>query len=328
MLTPSLRGCRPHPNECSGSDLDGDLYFVSWDEGLVPPSTDPPMDYNPPSAIQLDHSVTIEEIEEFFLNHMMNDSLGLIANAHTVHADAEPDKARNPKCIELAKLFSIAVDFPKTGVPAIVPVNLRPKTYPDFMEKDDKPSYVSSTILGKLFHSIKEAASVDLPIVLFSEEDVCKAYDKHLLVDGFQQYVDEAMTYKSWYDAKLTGLMNQYGIQQEAEVLSGNILRLSRYYCRRQGDVKGRIQHAINALLKEAKSWFEVGGQSDIQYADQQESSAKASAWYQVTYNPYYRKIYQEDLEDNDYSSYPNLISFPWVVYDKLLAIKLASMNS
>lgn len=52
--------CRPHPNECSGSDLDGDLYFVSWDKDLIPPTTDEPMDYTSPGAMNLDHPVTIE----------------------------------------------------------------------------------------------------------------------------------------------------------------------------------------------------------------------------------------------------------------------------
>lgn len=32
------KGDRPHTNEASGSDLDGDLYFVTWDENLIPPS--------------------------------------------------------------------------------------------------------------------------------------------------------------------------------------------------------------------------------------------------------------------------------------------------
>lgn len=56
----SVLMCRPHPNECSGSDLDGDLYFVSWDEALIPPEIDVPMDYCPPGAMILDHVVTVE----------------------------------------------------------------------------------------------------------------------------------------------------------------------------------------------------------------------------------------------------------------------------
>ena len=31
------KGDRPHANEASGSDLDGDVFFVTWDERLVPP---------------------------------------------------------------------------------------------------------------------------------------------------------------------------------------------------------------------------------------------------------------------------------------------------
>ncbi len=53
---------RPHPNECSGSDLDGDLYFVSWDKHLIPPETDAPMDYTPAPEKQLDHPVTVEVV--------------------------------------------------------------------------------------------------------------------------------------------------------------------------------------------------------------------------------------------------------------------------
>jgi RNA-dependent RNA polymerase len=52
-------------------------------------------------------------------------------------------------CIELAKLFSIAVDFPKTGVPAVIPHNLHVKEYPDFMEKPDKPTYESYNVIDE-----------------------------------------------------------------------------------------------------------------------------------------------------------------------------------
>ncbi|KAL0356013.1 UNVERIFIED_CONTAM: RNA-dependent RNA polymerase 2, partial [Sesamum radiatum] len=54
------KGDRPHPNECSGGDLDGDLYFISWDENLIPPRTVDPMDYTGRRPRIMDHDVTLE----------------------------------------------------------------------------------------------------------------------------------------------------------------------------------------------------------------------------------------------------------------------------
>ncbi|GJV96678.1 probable RNA-dependent RNA polymerase 1, partial [Tanacetum coccineum] len=164
------KGQRPHPNECSGSDLDGDIYFVCWDPNLIPPRQVEPMDYTPAPSIELDHDVTIEEVEEYFTNYIVNDSLGIIANAHTVFADREPLKAMAEPCVELAKLFSIAVDFPKTGVPAEIPANLRVKDYPDFMEKPDKPTYQSGNVIGKLFREVKDIAPQNSPVNPFTRE--------------------------------------------------------------------------------------------------------------------------------------------------------------
>ena len=56
---------RPHPNECSGSDLDGDIYFVCWDHELVPPMQKEPMDYTPAPSLRLDHDVTVEVLISF-----------------------------------------------------------------------------------------------------------------------------------------------------------------------------------------------------------------------------------------------------------------------
>ncbi len=47
-------GDRPHANECSGSDLDGDQYFVTWEPGLIFPGPNrTPMDFQslPPVKI-------------------------------------------------------------------------------------------------------------------------------------------------------------------------------------------------------------------------------------------------------------------------------------
>jgi len=55
VLVFSQQGHRPVPKEISGSDLDGDLYFVSWRDDLIPPSrrSYPPMDFPPAEAKNL-----------------------------------------------------------------------------------------------------------------------------------------------------------------------------------------------------------------------------------------------------------------------------------
>ncbi|KAK1387086.1 RNA-dependent RNA polymerase [Heracleum sosnowskyi] len=309
------KGTRPHPNECSGSDLDGDIYFVCWDHDLIPPKLNQPMDYTSAAIIQLDHEVTIEEIQEYFANYIVNDSLGMIANAHTVFADKEPSKAMSEHCLELAKLFSVAVDFPKTGVAAELPSNLRVTEYPDFMEKPDKTTYVSERVLGKLFRDVKRIAP-DI-IKSFTKEVAEQAYDCDMQVDGFRDYLDDAFEYKSEYDYQLGNLMDYYGIKTEAEILSGNIMKLSKSFDRRK-DAEA-ISLAVKSLRKNVRTWFNKNhgpsdGGIDILYA-------KASAWYHVTYHPDYWGVYNEGLDR------PHFLSFPWCVYDKLIHIKKEKMS-
>ncbi|PON39267.1 RNA-dependent RNA polymerase-type [Trema orientale] len=306
------KGPRPHPNECSGSDLDGDIYFVCWDRELIPPSQIEPMDYTPAPSTQLDHDVTIEEVEEYFTNYIVNDSLGIIANTHTAFADKEPSKAMSPSCIELAKLFSIAVDFPKTGVPAVIPNHLRVKEYPDFMEKPDKPTYESRNVIGKLFRQVKDIAPHDSTIRSFTKEVARRYYDDDMEVDGFEDYIEDAEYYKSNYDYKLGNLLDYYGIKSEAEILSGSIMRMSKSFTKRR-DAES-INMAVRSLRKEARTWFNEKGNSLDSDAD--DVYAKASAWYHVTYHPDYFGTYNEGMNRDHY------LSFAWCVYDKLVQIK------
>ncbi|XP_022776584.1 RNA-dependent RNA polymerase 1-like [Durio zibethinus] len=306
------KGIRPHPNECSGSDLDGDIYFVSWDPELIPSRQIKPMDYSPAPTTTLDHEVTIEEVEEYFTNYIVNDSLGIIANAHTVFADRQPNKAMSSQCMELAKLFSVAVDFPKTGVPAEIPQELRVKEYPDFMEKPDKPTYQSYNIIGKLFREVKDLAPNECSIKSLTREKLERVYDSDMEVDGYENYIDDAFYCKSNYDYKLGNLMDYYGIKTEAEILSGGIMKMSRSFTK-QRDAEA-IGMAVRSLRKEAKSWFnEKGSGLDSETDD---AYAKASAWYHVTYHPSYWGQYNEGMNRNHF------LSFPWCVYDKLIHIK------
>lgn len=310
------QGKRPHPSECSGSDLDGDVYFVSWDKSLFPPQQDEPMDYVA-QKLKEDVEVTMEHIQKHFVNYMVNDTLGVIANSHMAFADQEKEMARSSKCLRLAELHSIAVDFAKTGVPVQVTLDLSPRKYPDFMEKEDKESYESENILGILYRSVRgrlyrSVAKADHNTTPQSAEK--SYYDKDLEVEGFDKYREEALTYKSQYDSRLTTLMDHYGVRNEADIISGNIASLSNFVGgnKRKGDIRETILASVKALKNEARGWFQGNSDTDKQFA-------KASAWYYVTYHPSYWGNRNNHVRDDNSG---HLISFPWVTHDILLRIK------
>ncbi|KAL5721911.1 RNA-directed RNA polymerase [Ranunculus cassubicifolius] len=310
------KGHRPHPNECSGSDLDGDIYFVSWDSGLIPPRQLDPMDYTPEPPVLLDHNVTIEEVQEYFTKYIVNDSLGIIANAHTVFADRERRRAESDECIELARLFSIAVDFNKTGIPAVIPPRLQVREYPDFMEKPDKPTYESPRVIGKLFRAVKDIAPHTNHIKSFTKEIAKRTYDHDMEVEGFEDYIDDAHYYKGEYDFKLANLMDYYGIKTEPEILGGTIMKMSKSFDIRR-DVEA-IGLAVRSLKKEARKWFDEKS-SRLGEDENDDVYAKASAWYYVTYHQDYCDEYNEGMGKDHF------LSFPWCVYDKLIHIKRMS---
>nr|GEV30147.1 RNA-dependent RNA polymerase 2 [Tanacetum cinerariifolium] len=300
------KGERPHPNECSGGDLDGDLYFVSWDESLIPPQTVTPMDYTGRRPRIMDHNVTLEEIAKFFVDYMTSDTLGAISNAHLVHADREPEKALSSKCLQLATLHSMAVDFAKTGAPAEMPSTLRPREFPDFMARWDRPMYISQGPLGKLYRATKESVHLVNSASAYSTKAVIDAYDQDLEVNGFRDFIEIALEHKEMYLDSLTDLMNYYEAETEDEILTGNIRNKSSYLQRdnrRYGETKDRILVAVKSLHREAKGWFEGG-------CKEEDYQKLASAWYHVTYH-------------GDYCSGKVMcLGFPWIIGHILLEIK------
>lgn len=93
------------------------------------------------------------------------DCIGQIDNTHKALADTKG--LDSPECITLAELHSRAVDAPKTGKWVSVPGNIRRSltSYPDFMMKQDRPSYQSRQILGLMFRECKKhmsSCSLDL----------------------------------------------------------------------------------------------------------------------------------------------------------------------
>lgn len=262
----------------------------------------------------------LQEVQEYFANYMVNDSLGIIANAHTAFADREPEKAMAKPCIELAKLFSIAVDFPKTGVPALIPADLRVKEYPDFMDKAEKVSYMSQNVLGKLFRMLDDIGpKVNIRSLTFTLDVARQAYDPDMEVQGFEEYLDDAFFHKNNYDMRLGNLMNYYKIKTEAELISGGSLTKSLSFAKKNESES--IIMAVKALRKEARGWF--NDNAELHFGHESNVYARASAWYFVTYHPSYWGWYDEGKKNHGH-----FISFPWCVYDKLIRIKKRKISA
>ncbi|GBB93343.1 hypothetical protein RclHR1_02150030 [Rhizophagus clarus] len=297
-------GYRDIPSQCSGGDLDGDDFTIIYDEHLIPSRAYEPMCYNSKKPKPVNH-VTMNDIKSFFVNYIFSDQLGKIANAHLAKADSFSNGAFHGQCIRLAHLHSDAVDFPKTGISAIVPQELRAERFPDFMEKHDKPSYKSEKVLGILYRSIKEEDY---------ERYTNLNFDSRLLyVEGYEKYLENAIILKRAYDADIKGVMNQFGIMTEFEVISGYIINtITKIDKKKPRDIVKSVMDAIIPIRKRYRKEFEEEfydeGTKIISSTASVQMKSKAVAWYRITYKNY-------ELKDED------MISFPWIVYDILCEI-------
>lgn len=236
-------GSRPHPNEITGSDLDGDLFFVTWDPDLTQFQPQDPMNFPsvPPGP---NKPVTLEAIAEFFLEYMTSDVLGRVANTHLAIATKSPDKAKDKECLRLAGLHSTAVDFAKTGekvnpdsIPAV-------KEWPDFMKKKHYPEWDSrGTVIGKLW---RESENIEA-------EGRQDSYD-------FSEYsgpVEDVKRILLEYKEEIDGVMNIYGIGSEVEVITGEIISFAKHF-KNQNKHKRReeTRHKLTLIVKALKERF------------------------------------------------------------------------
>lgn len=120
-----VRGLRPHPNEIAGSDLDGDTFFVSWDERLIPRTVYLPYDY-PSARSKPESSVTIQKMIMYFSNQNLVQTITrTVAKFFRYWCDTEG--IQSEKCQQLGMLFSRVIDSAKTGAPTKIPETLQPK---------------------------------------------------------------------------------------------------------------------------------------------------------------------------------------------------------
>jgi hypothetical protein len=113
----SQKGSRDLPSQLSSGDLDGDRYYLIWDEAAMPKRSYGPADYPRVDPIDIGRQVTKDDMIDFFIQFMETDQLGRIAVLHRVLADQRDLGTLDPDCLTLAEMHSTAVDFSKTGIP-------------------------------------------------------------------------------------------------------------------------------------------------------------------------------------------------------------------
>ncbi|KAI8938000.1 hypothetical protein NX059_005674 [Plenodomus lindquistii] len=315
-------GDRDLANMCSGGDLDGDDYMVLWDRDLLPNIINvPPMDFTPEKPIETEKPITSADISDFFVTYMKNDSLGQIAHAHLAQADINADGINDPICLELAELHSRAVDYPKSGIPAIMNRELRPRKYPHFMEKKHLPlgkTYKSKKILGMLYDQVQ---LVDFQPQWENSFDkrILEAYN---LEDTLLRKVEAI---KVAYDEGLRRLMAKHGVRTEFEAWSVFVLahnHESRDY--KFAEEFGRTMNALRAQyhqvccraagLSSTADWSHLGPFVAAMYTVTAREMETALRECRATKTVGGREV---PVRTMDQEHMP-LISFPWIFMSEL----------
>ncbi|XP_045213518.2 uncharacterized protein LOC123564206 [Mercenaria mercenaria] len=160
------RGKRPHPNEIAGSDLDGDRYFVTWDEQLIPGSVRPPYDY-PGTNTKPEGTITEEKIIAYFARQ--NETQKLVGRVDKYYNRwANIKGPTSTECERLGQLFSKVIDSSKTGEAVEIPRGLQPRDE-DNEEDSDLPKFVWNKMYRKA-KAFKEEFTLSVVGVAYMNE--------------------------------------------------------------------------------------------------------------------------------------------------------------
>ena len=218
IIFPS-KGKRPHPDECSGSDLDGDNYFIFYDKDLVPKEEDlfEPMSYlvEKKAEEKLKH-FTIKDVIQYFAEYTNLNNLGLIGDAHLALSDKY--SAKSKISLNLAKKFSKAVDAPKTGDKVTLTEEETPFKYPHFMGKTQDKTYHSNSVLGKLYDLANDMVMQRIK----KQEPDLKFYDQDLELNNWENFAFLGLIYYRDYFNDFVNLLKKNEISGESVLLTGN----------------------------------------------------------------------------------------------------------
>ncbi|KAF4959413.1 hypothetical protein FSARC_10738 [Fusarium sarcochroum] len=154
----STRGKRPAADLMSGGDLDGDQFFVCWDQDLIPSTISTPALYPGGREPLLFRPITDDDRLVYFARYT-NASLGQVKNLYLDWARATGPMSA--QCQELNRLFSQCVDGNRIKIP-------------DKLRSPPKPPQDAAPFILDVLHSDSEEKT---RILTFSQEANLVGYD-------------------------------------------------------------------------------------------------------------------------------------------------------
>ena len=253
------KGKRPHPNELSGSDLDGDNYFIFYDSDLVPQRTVEPMNYNFDNIKKkTKDKITLKHVIKYFAQYTNLNNLGIIGDAHLAQSDNDPNGADGRIPRQIAEKFSRAVDAPKTGDRVELTEEEEPSKFPHFMEKKgNKNTYQSRNVLGILYDKTKQY----LDELSHNDKKINNYYDETFVKKRKWEYFGliAMLLYKEYYE-EIMNILKKNEIPTESVLLTGNnIDNEASVYSKKKNnyDLRERVTNEMVELFRKFKIYFD-----------------------------------------------------------------------
>ncbi|OCF31540.1 RNA-dependent RNA polymerase 1 [Kwoniella heveanensis BCC8398] len=252
----SIRGERDLPSKLGGGDLDGDDYTLIWDQRFVRPlRVYDPMSYDAPTPKKV-AKVTQADLNENFVSYILNDVLGQVDNTHLALSDACPAGPFDPQCLHLSEVHSviclILMTHGTAGIPAELDYRIRPREWPDFMDKDDvKKTYQSQKVLGQIFRIVQpdpHFSPSDIRALNYPTDHLITRYPIH------RSLIDRLKVVKAHFERAIQYDMRRYRVY-EPEIPSGIAIKNKRRKRARDQNLNEPLRDAYNIHVSEARAF-------------------------------------------------------------------------
>ena len=304
----SKKGKRP----TSGGDLDGDRYFISYNDDITNNIKDTnfkplkDLKYSEKSNKNVknikNEKITIKDSIKCMIKITSNNLVSKICDNHLSFADESILKAKDPNCIKLCKYFNQEIDASKTGnfidLSHLKKEKLIKKKRPDFLSNgltNKNKIYESPGILGKLYRKIDKNELFGNFRNNFFEKVIKRNYkiNKNLITKNCFGYLTDAYLIYNDYKINLCNLMKKYNFCTESELfLSFRIFKKNRGYRGKEDSYTLELKNLINYILDEIKNTFK--------YINIDVASAIYVASYINVIKVYEKKVhFTDDYEEN-----------------------------